>query len=147
MQIELVRLRLTHLFDQMAQSKGRVHSVSHEDADGNALLLYADQGVDPQANFNGPSYAMLYMTRDKRLALCRWDKEKKEKRIDTLLKRVESVAFSYFANGKWEEKWPKKKEEGSPLLMVKVIFSMEKEEHVFVFSCCAPETLSIEKKI
>jgi type II secretory pathway component PulJ len=151
MQIELVRLRLTHLFDRMAQSKGTVQSVPHEEADGKALLLYADQGIDPQAAFNGASYVMLYKTRDKRLALCRWDKEKKEKRIDTLLKKVESVTFSYFADGKWEDKWPKKKGEGAAPLMVKVLFEVEKSEkdklvHTFVFSCCAPEILSIEKQ-
>lgn len=147
MQIELVRLRLTHLFDRMAQSKGSVQSVAHEEADGKALLLYADQGIDPQAAFNGPSYAMLYKTRDQRLALCRWDKEKKEKRVDTLLKKVEAVTFSYFANGKWEDKWPKKKGEGGAPLMMKMLVEVEKEGHVFVFSCSAPETLSIEKKL
>lgn len=147
MQIELVRLRLTHLFHRMAQSKGSVQSVAHEDADGKALLLYADQDIDPQVSFNGPSYVMLYKTSDKRLALCRWDKEKKEKRIDTLLKKVETVTFSYFTDGKWYDKWPKKKGEGTAPLMVKVMVVAEKEEHTFIFSCCAPETLSIEKKL
>lgn len=150
MQVELVRLRLTHLFDQLVREKGKIESIAHQDAHGTALLLYCTYGVDPDSCFSKESYCMLYKTHDKRLALCRWDKEKKQTRIDTLLNKVEELSFAFFTNGKWQETWPPKKGEKNAPLMLKIEFKLQGEkelEQTLLFSLTSPDIMIVEKKL
>jgi hypothetical protein len=147
MQVELVRLRLTHLFDQLAGGKGRVESITHPEADGRALMLYCSHGVDPDPAFSKEGYSMLYKTHDKRLALCRWDEERKRTRIDILLNKVESLRFTFFIDRIWQEKWPKKSESSS-LLMVKMQFKLQGKdemEQTFLFSLTS--AIALEKQL
>lgn len=147
MQVELVRLRLMHLFNHLAKEKGNVVSLAHPEADGKACLLYGGQGIDPDPSFSKEGYAMLYKTQDNRLALCRWNEEKKRTRIDTLLKKVESLSFSFFTDGKWQDCL--KRGESSSASMIKMQFKLEgkeEKEQLFLFSLCSPDTISLEKK-
>ena len=150
---ELCRLRLNHLFSHFNEQKGCfLATLSHPEAIGPALLVYCDQGIDPDAAFSGALHSMLYKTRDNRLCLCRWSKGRIPK-VDTLLSKVEDVSYAFFSGKEWTSTWPKKKEKdlaSASLLMVKIslLFQGAQEPRQdFIFSLNSGEVLYEVSKI
>jgi hypothetical protein len=128
--IELFALRMTSLFDTFTeQGDCSVTHLSHSDAVGCALDIYCEHGVQPDPAFSGFLHSMLFKTRDDKVCLCTWSKNKRSQ-VDTLLSGVKELSFAFFNGTKWDTVWPKdKKDRGFPyLIKISVLLKGDKEQ-------------------
>lgn len=135
--IELFELRLHSLFDTFTE-KGEcsVAHLSHGDAVGAALDIYCEHGILPDPAFSGHLHSMLFKTREDKVCLCTWSKDKTP-RVDTLLSGVKELSFAFFNGTKWQTVWPKdKKDRAFPyLIRISVLLKGDKEQRQdFIYS-------------
>lgn len=81
-----------------------------------SLVLFFDQGIDPDPLFSGKVWARLYLDEDKNVSLL-ISGEKERQRKEILLSNVDSLQFEFFSQKKddpsygWQPHWPMEKKQ------------------------------------
>jgi prepilin-type N-terminal cleavage/methylation domain-containing protein len=140
--IELFELRLHSLFDTFTE-KGecRVAHLFHGDAVGAALDIRCDHGIQHDPAFSGLLHSMLFKTREDKICLCTWSKNKTPQ-VDTLLSGVKEISFAFFNGTEWYTVWPKdKKDRAFPyLIRISVLLKGDEEKRQDFIYALPPAT-------
>jgi hypothetical protein len=118
-----------------------------------SLLLYFDNGVDPDPLFSGPVLGRIYLDEQNRLVLNLWPTEKKLKnrpwRKEILLENVSHFQFQFLGRKQtkedlavtaalaWQKHWSKQKTETPS--MIRLSITQKDQEILFAFFLIGPE--------
>jgi type II secretory pathway pseudopilin PulG len=149
-QLDLFQMRLKALFDEFSKDKHCfATSLSHADAIGPALILFCDQGIDPDPAFSGSIHSMLFKSRNQQLCLCSWSKNNTP-RIETLIDNIADLSIEFFSGTQWQATWALDEEDIPFPPMIKIAFLLQGEEKQlrkeFIFSLPPSASIFYEKE-